>query len=171
MKALRISLVVVVMLMLMSLLPARQISRAGITGSQFISLYDADYTLGGEQDGDWAGYGVAPAGDVNGDGLQDILIGAAKAGTRIGDFPAGEGKAYLVLGKPKDQWQENPLNLAHADASFSGCWQGSMSGRQNYAAGDINGDGYDDFLLSGWQCSLNGVTSKGNTRRTGQAIT
>lgn len=117
-----------------------------------ISLSDADLTLLGEQDADWAGYFASPAGDVNGDGLSDVLIGAPMAGNKPPGSYKGEGKAYLFLGRPQEQWPTSPLNLSEADASFLGCSQGSMTARQVYTAGDVNGDGYDDFLISGWKC-------------------
>ncbi|NIN94813.1 MAG: hypothetical protein GTO49_07500 [Anaerolineae bacterium] len=135
-----------------------------------ISLADADMTLVGEDDGDWAAYFASPAGDVNGDGLGDALIGAPMAGNKVCPVPQdpcpppyvpkGEGRAYLVLGRPQGEWPPNPVNLADADASFLGCEPESMTARQLYTAGDVNGDGYDDFLISGWKCG---------TRYTGKA--
>jgi hypothetical protein len=128
-----------------------------------VNLADADLTLVGEENGDWAGYFASPAGDVNADGLGDIIIGAPMAGNKVCPWPEdpcpgipkGEGETYLILGRPESQWPASPMNLANADASFLGCEAKSMTGRQIYTAGDVNGDGYDDFLISGWKCGSN----------------
>ena len=128
-------------------------SYAGPPESFEVFLGGADVRLVGEEEQDWAAYSISPAGDVNGDGYDDILVGAPMAGNkRPGDPPKGEGKVYLILGRPQGQWPANPIDLSQADASFLGCAVGSMTGRQNYSAGDVNGDGYDDFLISGWKC-------------------
>jgi len=128
-----------------------------------ISLVDADLRLVGVDNGDWTGYFASPAGDVNGDGLGDLFIGAPMAGNKecpyppepgeeCATLPKGEGVAYLVLGRPLRQWPSSPMNLADADASFLGCKTFTMTARQLYTAGDVNGDGFDDMLVSGWKC-------------------
>ena len=62
-------------------------------GSTNIDLSSADYQFMGESSYDYAGRSVASAGDVDGDGLDDILIGAD------GDDDGGSsaGSAYLLL--------------------------------------------------------------------------
>lgn len=118
------------------------------------SLADADLTFRGEDGGDWAGYSVAPAGDVNNDGFDDILVGAPWAGP---GEEKGVGKAYLILGRPRHEWPSDHIDLSLADASFIGPELDlplpGMTGRQNYTAGDVNGDGYDDFLITCWKYS------------------
>ncbi|HSJ55261.1 MAG TPA: kelch repeat-containing protein [Anaerolineae bacterium] len=130
-----------------------------------VDLSRADVTLVGEDNGDWAGYFASPAGDVDGDGLGDLLVGAPMAGNKICPYPVppggtcsvlpkGEGVAYLVLGRTLAAGPHAPWSLADADASFLGCEAFSMTARQLYTAGDVNGDGYDDMIISGWKCGI-----------------
>src|SRR4051794_25233392 len=88
-----------------------------------------------------AGFAVAGAGDVNGDGLDDMIVGAAGGG--IVDFRAGE--AYVVYGKH----DRAAVDLAHLGASGFRM-AGSQGGQLGFAvdgAGDINGDGLDDVIV------------------------
>ena len=57
------------------------------------SLSDADHSFLGENDADWAGIAIAGPGDVDGDGLADLLVGAAFQDEGGEDA----GKAYLFL--------------------------------------------------------------------------
>jgi hypothetical protein len=119
-----------------------------------VNLADVHLTFVDEQPGDWAGYSVSPAGDVNGDGFMDLLVGAPFYD--IASKVKGKGKIYLILGRPQGEWPVEPVSLATiADASFLGDCEANMNGRQNYTAGDVNGDGYDDFLISGYRCGGN----------------
>jgi signal transduction histidine kinase len=82
------------------------------------------------------GWSAASAGDVNGDGFSDIIVGAPFA--ERGDL--NEGLAFVYHGSPqglshKPQWIVES-NHAHALLGFS------VSG-----AGDVNGDGFDDVIV------------------------
>ncbi len=104
-------------------------------------------TLVGEDDEDHAGTAVAGAGDVNGDGLDDLLVGAPWKS----DLGSYAGEAYLVFGRGGG-W--NALGcLCQADASFRGVYAGDEAGGAVAGAGDVNGDGFDDFLVG----AVNGV--------------
>ena len=98
----------------------------------------------GESVFDESGRSVAGAGDVNGDGYDDFLIGAynnSESGTNA-------GKTYLVFGKALG-WSTD-VNLSNVDASFLGEYAQDESGRSVAGAGDVNGDGYDDILIGAY---------------------
>lgn len=82
----------------------------------------------------YAGSSVSAAGDVNADGYDDFLIGAT----------GGGGRAFLVLG---DSAELSPTDLNSSAIIYSGA-AGDYAGGDVAAAGDVNNDGYDDFLIS-----------------------
>ena len=82
---------------------------------------------------------VSGAGDVNGDGYDDVIVGAP-------GYDAGqtdEGAAFVFLGSATGIADGNP-STAHAqlESNQPGAFLGSVSG-----AGDVNGDGYDDLIV------------------------
>ncbi len=105
------------------------------------SLLDADASFVGEDALDHAGAAVAGAGDVDGDGYDDLLIGA-RDNDEVG---AEAGKAYLVFGR--DSGWALHTDLAYADASFLGEGAGDLAGRALAGGADVDGDGYDDLLI------------------------
>jgi hypothetical protein len=105
-----------------------------------LSLADADVRFSGQAQG-VSPYPpvVANAGDVNGDGLDDLLIGDPSA-------RRGAGSVYLLLGRPADAWF-SPFALANADRSFAPAGVTAF-GSSLASAGDTDGDGLDDYLLA-----------------------
>ncbi len=101
----------------------------------------SDASFLGEAVDDRAGYALCGAGDVNGDGLEDLVLGAP--GSDDADLDAGQ--AYLVLGR-LDGWSRD-VGLAGADASFLGVFAEDQAGHSVAGAGDVNGDGLDDLLI------------------------
>ena len=77
--------------------------------------------------GKFAGYDFAAVGDVDGDGVDDLLVG-------------GQGSAFLVFGSRTGFASTTP------DVVFSG-GSGSLLGYQVAGLGDINGDGRPDFAI------------------------
>ena len=105
-----------------------------------LALADSHAILEGEAGLDFAGLALSPAGDVDGDGHQDLLLGAPGS-DRNGDV---SGATYLVLGPFSG---ERPL--AEASAILEGP-PGSYSGTAVHGGGDVDGDGAQDVLVGAW---------------------
>ncbi|MCI0588764.1 MAG: integrin alpha [Planctomycetes bacterium] len=87
-----------------------------------------------------AGFAVAGAGDVNGDGLDDMLVGSPTFFTG-GVFA---GRAYLVAGGPS---LPPTLLLGSALALIFGPPENGLCGHALAGVGDLDADGYDDILV------------------------
>jgi hypothetical protein len=109
--------------------------------SSDISLTNADVIFKAENEGDLAGFSVAAAGDVNGDGLADLLIGAPYNN----DNGKVTGKVYLILGRTSG-WKPE-MDLKSSSASFLGVGEYDTAGFYMDWAGDVNGDGLDEILI------------------------
>jgi hypothetical protein len=128
------------------------LGRAAADWSMDFDLSNADASFWGEDAGDYSGISVASAGDVNGDGLDDFLIGAHNDE----DGGAEAGQTYLILGRAAADWGMD-FDLSNADASFWGEDAGDYSGHSVASAGDVNGDGLDDFLIGAYADEDGGV--------------
>jgi hypothetical protein len=115
-------------------------------------LWDANASFIGEGGVNFAGYYISEAGDVNGDGFDDFLIGAYGNS----NYSSFGGKCYLIFGKSSG-W-EMDVDLSSVNASFYGERSNAYLGKVA-AAGDVNGDNYDDFLLGAWRDRENGPVS------------
>ncbi|MFN2291232.1 MAG: FG-GAP-like repeat-containing protein [Anaerolineae bacterium] len=90
----------------------------------------------GNQAGAWFGYSVATAGDVNGDGYADVIVGAPLFTTTTLE----EGRAWV--------WHGSADGIStyrdwYADGEMSQAWYGNCVA----TAGDVNGDGYSDVIV------------------------
>ncbi|SKB57296.1 FG-GAP-like repeat-containing protein [Dyadobacter psychrophilus] len=98
--------------------------------------YISNATLSANQNGSQMGYAVSSAGDVNGDGFNDVIVGAPY----FDNGETNEGAAFLYYGSASgislNGFETLEGNQAEANMGFS------VSG-----AGDINGDGYADVLV------------------------
>jgi hypothetical protein len=119
-----------------------------VTGRHNLARTDA--TLMGQTD-DFAGSDVSAA-DTNGDGHDDILVGAP--GNSAGGSWAGA--AYLVLGP-----QRGIVDLAAADAMLVGEEVDDEAGDVVAGAGDVDNDGNEDVLVGARRSDLGGPSSAG----------
>ncbi|MEZ4235253.1 MAG: integrin alpha [Myxococcota bacterium] len=110
----------------------------GRTSPATLVLTDADAKITGEAATDFAGGAVASAGDVDGDGFADLVIGArgADAGGDNG------GAAYVVHGPVY-----GGVSLADADVRIAGSLVRSFVGVSVAGGADTDGDGLDDVLI------------------------
>jgi hypothetical protein len=102
-------------------------------------LDSARATLRGEREGDKAGSAVAWAGDLDGDGQSDILVGASMADTGV----AEAGIVYMFSGP-----LVGPIDLVLAPVKIMGNGTYDQVGAVVSSAGDANGDGHEDVMLS-----------------------
>ena len=96
------------------------------------------WTAEGNQSRDYFGACVATAGDVNGDGFSDVIIGAK--GYDNGE--SAEGRAYVYHGSA------GGLAVSAAWTVESNLF-GAQFGVSAATAGDVNGDGYADVIVGG----------------------
>ncbi len=103
-----------------------------VSGTMDLALADA--MLVGEEPDDEAGLALADAGDVDGDGRDDVIVGAR--------YNGDAGAAYVVLGPVS-----GTRDLSMADAKLVGEGGSFQAGRDVSGAGDVDGDGHDDVLV------------------------
>lgn len=103
---------------------------------------EADVVIGGSRGGDQLGVAISSAGDVNGDGLEDIIVGARYADNRNGK---NAGTAYVVFGGHGARFDaRNPPRHA---LKIVGAASGDGAGSAVSGVGDVNGDGLDDVMV------------------------
>ncbi len=141
------------------------ISLSNINGSG--SDAAAGIVINGAAFGDRSGVSVNNAGDINGDGIDDLLIGAflADAGANF----SNRGETYLIFGRSDLPGTINlsSINTNNPDGAsgivFNGIDNNDNSGFRVSNAGDTNGDGYDDLLIGARYGAPNGNEDAGET--------
>ncbi|MFZ1785203.1 MAG: FG-GAP-like repeat-containing protein [Ferruginibacter sp.] len=121
-------------------------SAAGITATPNTILDDANQVLA------LFGWSVACAGDVNGDGYSDVIIGAYNYDDGAN---TDEGRAFLYHGSAVGLSTTPAIILDDADVIFA------RFGRSVACAGDVNGDGYSDVIIGAYGFNDGANTGEG----------
>ncbi|MBR8828957.1 MAG: FG-GAP repeat protein [Gomphosphaeria aponina SAG 52.96 = DSM 107014] len=121
-----------------------------------VELEDLDgsngFVINGIDRFDNSGSSVSSAGDINGDDIDDVIVGAPNAGDRSGYYYYGsgyEGESYIIFGSDGEFPAEVELDELDGERGFviKGVNNYDYSGRAVSSAGDINGDDFDDVLV------------------------
>ncbi len=114
------------------------------------------FVINGISEGDYSGWSVSAAGDVNGDGLDDLIVGAHR------DDPngSGSGASFVVFGKADGTAVElSDIEAGNGGFVINGVSAGDGSGVSVSGAGDVNGDGLDDLIIGAIGDDPNGDAS------------
>ena len=137
--------------------------------SSLLPVNGGDGSLGfacdGVAAGDLSGRGLSPAGDVNGDGIEDLIIGAPRADP---NGQAQAGSAYVVFGRELGSGAPfgASLELSSLDGTngfrIDGVAGGDNAGDSVACAGDVNNDGIDDVIIGARFADPGGRSSAGS---------
>ncbi|MCA9702054.1 MAG: FG-GAP repeat protein [Myxococcales bacterium] len=94
------------------------------------------------------GEAIAAAGDVNGDGLDDLLLSDTSYGA------SGLGRAYLIFGPGPTSGEAEPDALVAQGQGLT--FDGQSAGDAMVGIGDMDGDGFDDIAILASKLSVNG---------------
>ena len=95
----------------------------------------ADVVITGEATSNYFGYSVSSAGDVNGDGYSEVIVGANR-------YNSYTGRAYMYDYALK--------GVLFPDQTFTGAGTNAYTGNSVSSAGDVNGDGYSDIIVGSY---------------------
>lgn len=120
----------------------------GITGT--VSLATADALWTGVLSSDSTGRSVSRAGDVDGDGAADIVVGAPEND----DAGGAAGAAYLITA---DDQKSKGGSISGVTAILTGATAGDRAGYAVAGDGDVNGDGTSDIAVGAYSEASGGV--------------
>ena len=112
--------------------------------------------INGVSQDDLSGYSVSSAGDVNGDGFDDLIVGANR------DDPNGSdsGASFVVFGKADGTAVElSDVETGTGGFVINGVSTNDRSGLSVRSANDVNGDGFDDLIVGADSDDPNGSSS------------
>lgn len=114
------------------------------------------FTISGLAGVGYLGYSVSTAGDINGDGLSDLVLGAIGIGVN-----STAGASYVIFGSRGGFSRSFNLTNLNGTNGFMvpGIASGDRLGRSVSTAGDINGDGISDLILGAYTASSNAGAS------------
>jgi hypothetical protein len=120
------------------------------------------FAINGIAANDRSGYSVSSAGDVNGDGFDELIIGAFGADPNGID---GAGQSYVVFGSNSGFGAGLDLSTLNGSNGFAinGIASYDFSGSSVSSAGDVNGDGFDDLIIGAFGASPNGIILAGQS--------
>jgi len=95
--------------------------------------------IGGQATGNELGRSISPAGDINGDGLSDVVVGSSNAN-------GSSGSAYVVFGSASAA-AVDAAALGTRGYRIDGIAAGNQAARSLGGGGDVNGDGRPDVVV------------------------
>ena len=129
-----------------------------------VELSDLDgnngFVIAGVNQSDLSGFSVSSAGDVNGDGIDDLIIGARNADPNNN---SNAGESYVVFGSANGFTNQLDLSTLNGNNGFviEGVNSGDLSGSSVSSAGDVNGDGIDDIIIGARNADPNNNSNAG----------
>ncbi|MHC4990993.1 MAG: integrin alpha [Planctomycetota bacterium] len=119
------------------------------------------FVIRGDDEHTWLGFDISTAGDVNGDGLADIVLGAPYSGPAMPDAPS---ESFVVFGKfDTDDVLLADLALGIGGFVIRGVEADELTGTSVSRAGDVNGDGLSDIIIGAPEANANGLASAGES--------
>ncbi|MGV6876647.1 DUF4214 domain-containing protein [Pseudochelatococcus sp. B33] len=135
-------------------------SKEGLADIDLLNLDAAQgFTIKGASVGDRAGASVSSAGDFNGDGIDDIIVGAYLADP---DGRAHAGSAYVIYGQAGARTDIDLASLSSDHGiSIKGAADNDRTGYSVRNLGDVNGDGIDDIVVGAYYAGHDGIDYAG----------